>query len=309
MCEGIFGQIEVFVFRPAERAFRLFDGLCAGRIRVRLACPGGGHAEADDGLDRDERRAIRHGLRLANGFLNRVEIVAVRDGGRVPAVSLETLGHVFGESERSVAFDGDVVIVVEIDEFAEFEMTGERGGFTGDAFHQVAVGDDAVDVMVEHGEAFAVKPGREMRAAHRHADAVGEPLAERPRCDLDAGREHVLRVAGSLRLPLAEALQFFEREVIARQVEERVDEHRAVPGGEQEAVAVRLLGVARGVAHDARPEDIGHRRGSERQTGEAGFESYGGRCLKCFRILRAGSRAVSKLGSGGLIGARAYLIF
>jgi hypothetical protein len=77
------------------------------------------------------------------------------------------------------------------------------------------------------------------------ADAVGEPLAQRARRDLDAGG-HVhavaLWMARRERAPLAEALELVERQVVARQVQHAVEQHRAVAGGQDEAVAVRPRG-------------------------------------------------------------------
>ena len=75
----------------------------------------------------------------------------------------------------------------------------------------------------------------------RHADAVGEALAERAGRDLDAGRDVcavALRVARRDRAPLAELLELVQREVVAREVQHRVEQHRAVAGAEDEAVAV-----------------------------------------------------------------------
>ena len=60
---------------------------------------------------------------------NRVEIVSVFNCQRVPAISLKALWHVFAEGEIGKTLDGHLVVVVEIDQFAEFEMAGQRRGF------------------------------------------------------------------------------------------------------------------------------------------------------------------------------------
>src|SRR4051812_36567013 len=197
---------------------RLAHGVRARRVGVSLARALRRHAVTYDCLDGDERGTVCDRLSIAHCALYRVEVVAVFDRGGMPAVCLETFRHVLVEGERGEAFDGDVVVVVEIYELAEFEVARERCGFTRNALHQVAVRDDCVDVTVNDGEALAVKLRREVRSAHRHADAVGEPLPKRPRSYLDARRQDVLGVARSLRAPLAKALQLFEREVVARQV-------------------------------------------------------------------------------------------
>ena len=101
------------------------------------------------------------------------------------------------------------------------------------------VGDDRVDLVVLDVGAVAIA---EELLGDRHADAVAEALAERAGRDLDAGghvRPVDLRVPGGDRLPLAEALELVHRQVVARQVERRVEQHRPVAGAEDEAVAVR----------------------------------------------------------------------
>ena len=57
---------------------------------------------------------------------------------------------------------------------------------------------------------------------------------------------------GRARLPLAEALQLLEREVVAGEVQRRVLEDAGVAGGEDEPVAVRPVRVGRVVPHHAR---------------------------------------------------------
>jgi hypothetical protein len=74
-------------------------------------------------------------------------------------------------------------------------MTRERRGFSSDAFHQVAVGDNRVNVVIDQVEVFFVELRGEVGRAHRHADAVCESLAQRAGGDLDAGRESVFRMA------------------------------------------------------------------------------------------------------------------
>ena len=115
----------------------------------------------------------------------------------------------------------------------------------------------------------AVVRGGQVRFGDRQADAVGEALAERAGGQLDAGRQAVLGVAGRLAAPLAEALQVVERQVVAGQVQQAVQQHAAVAGGEREPVAVGPLRVARVVAQEARPQHVGHRRRAERQPGMA----------------------------------------
>ena len=92
----------------------------------------------------------------------------------MPADSAEAGRDVLREGEADGAGQGDLVLVVEIDQLAELEVTGERSGLGGDPFHQVAVGDDAVDVVIDDLVARAV----EGRGQERSAIAMPTPLAK-----------------------------------------------------------------------------------------------------------------------------------
>ena len=97
-----------------------------------------------------------------------------------------------------------------------------------------------------------------------HPDRVREALAERSGRRLDAGRQAVLGVARGDAAPLAERLEVLERDAVAGQVEERVEQHAGVAGGQDEPVAIGPVRVGRGVAQEPRPQDVGHRRGAHR---------------------------------------------
>ena len=100
------------------------------------------------------RTAISDGLPVSafagrDGGVDRVDVVAVGDPLHVPAVRLEALADVLGEGEVRGAVDGDVVVVVEEDELAQLQVTGEGGGFAADALHQVAVAGEHVGVVID----------------------------------------------------------------------------------------------------------------------------------------------------------------
>ncbi|MCY1538413.1 hypothetical protein D9M68_739500 [compost metagenome] len=71
-------------------------------------------------------------------------------------------------------------------------------------------------------------------------------------------------------MQLAELLQFFDRQIVARQVEQGVDQHRAVAVGQHEAVAVGPGGILGIVTQVAGPQGLGdfrHAHGSTRVPG------------------------------------------
>ena len=172
------------------------------------------------------------------GLLDRrgdgVRIVAV-DAGRGPAGRLEALHLVDRVGERKRTINRNAVVVEQHDQPVELEMSGERDRLLADAFHQVAVGGEHVGVVIDD----VAELRREMPFGDRHADRVGEPLAERSGGRLQAGRDEILRMAGRDRAQLAEAPQFLDRHpLVAEKMQQRVDQHRAMAGGQHEAVAV-----------------------------------------------------------------------
>jgi hypothetical protein len=200
----------------------------------------------------------------AHGGLDRLDVFAVVDLECVPALGVEAGGHVLRERELGRAVDRDPVVVVEIDEASEAEMPRERRRLRRDTFHQVAVGADREYAMVDDVAAVALA---QEALGHRHADAVRKALAERPGRRLDARRVTELGVAGRQRAELPEALDLVERQVVSREMQARVEEHRGVPGRKHEAVAVRPRRVDGVVPHDPPEEHVRRRREREGRAG------------------------------------------
>ena len=133
----------------------------------------------------------------------------------VPPIRFEALADVVAVGQRGVAVDGDVVVVVDADQVAETLMAGKRGGLVADALHEAAVAGDDEGVVVDDVVA-------ELRAkttfGDRHADGVGETLAERPGGHFDARGVVCLGMAGCERAPLAEGFDVVELEPVAGEV-------------------------------------------------------------------------------------------
>jgi hypothetical protein len=70
---------------------------------------------------------------------------------------------------------------------------------------------------------------------------------------------------------LAELLQVLDRQVVAGQVQQGVDQHRAMAVGQHEAVAIGPLRVARVVAQMFGPQGFGDFRHAHRGAGMAGI--------------------------------------
>ena len=214
----------------------------------------------------------------------------------VPAVRGEALRRVVGEPAAHLAVDRDAVVVVEADQLAELLRARERARLVRDALHEAAVAAEEIGVVIDDRRLGAVELRRERALRERHADRVRDALAERPGRRLDARRHADLGVARGLAVQLAEVAQLAHRQVVAGEVQQRVDQHRAMAVGQHEAIAVGPLRVARVVAQVAAPQrdgDLGHAHG---RAGVAGVGLLHG-------VHRERADRVDDVGVGGF-GAR-----
>src|SRR4029077_2460322 len=136
-------------------------------------------------------------------------------------------------------------------------------------FHKAPVARDHVRIVINNLVA-------ETRIQHPlgegHTDGRCEALAEWTRRSFDPKCMAVFGVPGCSSAQLAKALQLFHSHVdITEQMMQRILQHRAVPGGEHKAVAVRPSGVE-GIkfeeAGEENSSDVGHAQG---HAGVAGF--------------------------------------
>ena len=133
-----------------------------------------------------DARALGLGHAGADARLDRVEVVGdLAELDDVPAVAREALRDVVGVGELGGAVDGDVVVVVDVDETAEAEVAGERRRLVAHALFEAAVAADHEHVVVDD---LGAEPRAEVRLGEADADPVGEALAERAGGDLDARR-------------------------------------------------------------------------------------------------------------------------
>ncbi len=111
----------------------------------------------------------------------------------------------------------------------------------------------------------AIEVSSEHLLGNRETDGVRQPLAERAGGGLDARRLAVLGMARRLGMQLAELLEIVDRQCVAGEMQQRVQQHRAVSVGEHEAVAIPPRRIRRIVLKEIAPQDFGdvghaHRR-------------------------------------------------
>ena len=220
-CVDVFGYLEGRM-RPADALTGRGDFVVAegGAVAFFFAFFVG-RAPADDGLAANQRRFVGDRAGFFQGFFDGFGIVPVDFGNDVPAVGFKAFRGIVHEPARGVAVsphfsvDGDVVVVVDGYELAQFHRTGQRAGFVRDAFHQAAVAQKGVGVMVDNGMARTVELPGQRAFRDSKTDGIGYPLTQRTRGGFHAGRVAVFGMPWRSGVQLAEILEFFDRQVIA----------------------------------------------------------------------------------------------
>ena len=264
--ERVGGHEEVAVGVPAVELLGAADLVLAECRAVGLGTVVlGGGAVADMRSNRDQARPrVRLGGRDCG--VDRGNVVAVFDSRRVPAIGVEPLQHVLVERHRRRPVELDVIVVVEVDQLAQTEVAGQRSRLGRDPFLEIAIRADGVDKVVENRVVGAVEFGGQVGLGDRHSDAVCKALAEGTGRNLDTRRHPALGMPRSARAPPTEVLELLDGQPIAGQVQQGVEEHAGMPGGQHEPIAVRPAGLRGRVAKVSRPQDVGHRCRAHRRA-------------------------------------------
>jgi hypothetical protein len=105
-------------------------------------------AKADRGFRDDDRGTIGLLACRHQSPVQTFEIPVAIDGLDVPTLGFEAARDIFAEADRCRPIDRDLVVVLEIDQVPEAQVTRERTRLGGDPFHQVAIADDPVHKVV-----------------------------------------------------------------------------------------------------------------------------------------------------------------
>ena len=150
-------------------------------------------------------------------------------------------------------------------------MGGERDGLQGNAFLHATITRKGDDMAVKNLVGLGVEASGGHLAGNRKAHGVGDTLAERAGGALYARGLVEFGMPGSLGMELAETLYLVEGQVVAAEMKPRVDKHRAMTGGEHEAVTVQPARGAGAVRKRATVEGGTDFGGAERQAEMSGI--------------------------------------
>ena len=235
-----------------------------------------GEPPADDGLTANKGGCVAVVAGRFYSALDGAWVVPVHLGHHLPAVCTEARRRVIGVPVLHFSVDGDAIVVVQDDQLAEPQGAGQRARLVGYTLHQATVADEHVGMVVDNGVLLTV----ELRGKHflgdGHADRIREALTQRAGGRLDTGRVTVLRMSRGHGMQLAEIFDLLHGQRIARQVQQRVEKHRAVAVGQHEAIPVGPIRIAGIVAQEVVPQDlgeIGHAHGHAWMPGPGALNS------------------------------------
>ena len=179
------------------------------------------------------------------------------------------LADVLGESNVYISLYGDVVLIIEHNQLAQFKSAGKRGGFLFYSFLEASVSHQDVGVMVYYGEAVPIEFSGQMAFGYSHAYGVGYALSQRSGSSFNPGSVAVFGMAGSAAAPLPEGFNILHCYVVAADMQSGIKQHGAVPRAEYKTVAVGKSGILGIVLHSARKSGVGYGGGAHGKSGMA----------------------------------------
>ena len=115
-----------------------------------------------------------------------------------------------------------------------------------DTLHQAAVTNKTPGVVIDNPVTFSVEAGGHELFCNRHTNGIGEPLTQWPGGGFNTRGVTVFGMSGRLAVQLPEVFDVVYRQVKTGEMQERINQHRAVPVGEHEAIPVcpiRISGI------------------------------------------------------------------
>ncbi len=193
---------------------------------------------SDDRRQGDDRRRIGIIARGDHGPVQRLDVLLVPARRapahplRVPAVSGVPGEDVLRLGDVGVVLDRDIVVVVDQHQTSELVVACQRRDLVTDAFFDVAVRGEDVDMVVERalpGRGIRVEQPALAPGCHSHADRVSQALAERSRRGLYPRGQPMLGVAGRAAAPGTQFLEIIEREPVTGQIKLNVKSQARMP--------------------------------------------------------------------------------
>ena len=156
----------------------------------------------------------------------------------IKAVRFHPLTRILALRKLCRGIERNGIGIVNENQIVEAPNTGERARLGCDALLQVAVTAQTDHVLVENFVLIGVEPSRGHIRRYRHANGVAHALTERSSGAFHSGRVAKFGVSRRFGMRLPEPFHFGHRQIVPADVQPCVKKHAAVPGGENENVAI-----------------------------------------------------------------------
>ena len=130
--------------------------------------------------------------------------MAVDHGNDLPTVGFKTCRGVIGKPAFDFTVDGNTVVIIKGDEFAQLMGARQRARLVGDAFHQAAIAKKGIGVVIDNIVAGLIKLRGENFLCQRHTRSIGDTLAQRPSSGFNTRRFTQLGMTRRFGMHLAE---------------------------------------------------------------------------------------------------------
>ena len=135
-----------------------------------------------------------------------------------------------------------------------------------DALHKTPIAEKNPGLVINYREAVAIELRRQHFFGQRHADRIAKALPQRTRRRFDTKPGLVFGMARRAGAELPEISNFIDRQRIAGQVQQAVQQHRSVAVRQHEAVTIGPVWIYRIMLVVIIPEDFGDIRHAHRRA-------------------------------------------
>ena len=182
--------------------------------------------------------------------------MAIYATDNVPAVSFKTLSGVIGEPALNVTIDRNTVVIIERSQFAQLQGTRQRANFVRDAFHHAAITQERIGVVIHDIVTRTVKLRGQSTFSNCHTHRIRDALTQWASGGFYAWGIAVFWVTWSFRMQLTEVFQLGDWQVIASEVQQAINQHRAMAVRKHKAVTIGPIWIGRVVIHVIAPQDF-----------------------------------------------------
>ena len=124
----------------------------------------------------------------------------------VPTIGSKTGRRVISKPTLYLAINGNTVVIIKGDQFAQAQRSSLGTGFMGNPLHQATIAQKHIGMVINHGMSWLIKLGCQDFFRQGHTYCVRQALAQRARRSLHTWGVAIFRVPRRLTVHLAKIL-------------------------------------------------------------------------------------------------------